>query len=324
MKAPLRIGPLALVAVVAMSGCSDLGEPIHLSPHAELSATALDFGTVAVSSTVTRSVIVGNSGGSDLHGTASVACDDYAIQSGGGAFTVPPSGQHAVVVAYSPSGIGTTNCELGLGPDIPAVGLNGAGALQAPGAQCVLSDTTLDFGTLAVGGSSPLGFRISNPGSQPLIVDVVPNCGDFTVVAGGGPSTLAPGGTLMVGVQFAPSAGGPISCAIAVGPGCPEVRVHGFATSVSFANDIRPTLTTTCALGCHFFGRTTDIVNVHGSIYPDQILVVPGDPAHSLIFIKITGPPPGLGARMPEIGPVLSAARIEKFRRWILEGARDN
>jgi hypothetical protein len=27
---------------------------------------------------------------------------------------------------------------------------------------------------------------------------------------------------------------------------------------------------------------------------------------------------------MPEIGPVLSAARIEKFRRWILEGARDN
>jgi hypothetical protein len=55
MKAPLRIGPFALVAVVAMSGCSDLGEPIHLSPHAELSATSLDFGTVAVSSTVTRS-----------------------------------------------------------------------------------------------------------------------------------------------------------------------------------------------------------------------------------------------------------------------------
>ena len=324
MKAPLRIGPFALVAVVAMYGCSDLGEPIHLSPHAELSATSLDFGTVALSSTVTRSVIVGNSGGSDLHGTASVACGDYAIQSGGGAFTVPPSGQHAVVVAYSPSGIGTTNCELGLGPDIPAVGLNGAGALQAPGAQCVLSDTTLDFGTLAVGGSSPSGFRISNPGSQPLIVDVVPNCGDFTVVAGGGPSTLAPGGTLMVGVQFAPSAGGPISCAIAVGPGCPEVRVHGFATSVSFANDLEPILVSRGCVGCHDFAQgASQMVNVPSDGYESAVRVQPFDLLNSVLYQKIIGTT-RYGDPMPQGTTGLPPAEAEKFRRWILEGAHDN
>jgi len=295
-----------------------------LSPHAELSATSLDFGTVAVSASVTRSVIVGNSGGADLHGSASVACGGFSIQSGGGAFTVPAGGQHTVVVAYMPSGTGTSSCQLELGPDIPPVSLTGAGALQAPGAQCALSDTTLDFGSGAVGGAQQLGFTITNSGTASLILDVVPTCGDFNVVQGGGPSTLAPGGVLQVGVQFVPSAGGPISCSIAVGPGCPEVRVHGFATSVSFANDIRPILTTTCALGCHFFRRTADIVNVPGSIYPNYTLVIPSDPAHSLIFIKITGPPPGLGVRMPEIGPPLTAAQIDKFRRWILEGALDN
>jgi hypothetical protein len=314
----------ALVATMGLAGCSDLGEPIRLNPRAELSATALDFGTVAVSTTATRSVIVSNSGNGDLNGFASVRCPVYSIQSGGGAFTIAPGGQHAVTVAYSPSATGQSPCQLLLGADIPPVDLVGEGALQAAGAQCVLSDTTLDFGTSTVGGTKQDGFTISNPGTAPLLLNVVPTCGDFTVVAGGGPSTLEPGGTLPVGVQFVPTVGGQISCTIAVGPGCPEVRVHGFSNSVSFANDIRPVLTSTCALGCHFFNRPSDLVNVQSSFYPAHTLVIPGDPTHSLVYIKITGPPPGLGSRMPEIGQPLNAAQIDKFRRWILEGALDN
>ena len=164
MKAPLRIGPFALVAVVAISGCSDLGEPIHLSPHAELSATSLDFGTVAVSASVTRSVIVGNSGGADLHGSASVACGGFSIQSGGGAFTVPAGGQHTVVVAYMPSDTGPSNCQLDLGAGIPSVSLAGAGALQAPGAQCQLSVPSLAFAATAAGADAALDM----PGWDPF------------------------------------------------------------------------------------------------------------------------------------------------------------
>jgi len=324
MNTLLRMGPWLLAASVVIAGCSDLGAPIHLSPHAELSATSLDFGTVAVSAKVTRTIVVGNSGDGDLHGDASVTCPGFSIQSGGGAFTVPPGGTHPVTVAYAPGGTGPSSCELDLGAGIPTVALSGAGALQAPGAKIALSDTTLDFGTGAVGGAQQLGFTITNTGTASLILDVVPTCGDFTVVQGGGPSMLAPGATLTVSVQFAPSSGGTISCSIAIGPGCPEVKVHGLVTSASFAKDIQPILTTTCALGCHFFGHTTDIVNVPGSIYPDHILVIPGDPAHSLIFIKITGPPPGLGSRMPELGAPLTPAQIDKFRRWISEGALNN
>jgi hypothetical protein len=312
-----------LVAVVVLAGCSDLGEPIRLLPHAELSAAALDFGTVAVSTTASRSVTVSNSGNGVLNGFASVRCPVYSIPTGGGAFTVPPGGQHTVVVDYTPSTTGQTPCQLLLGADIPPVDLTGEGALQAAGARCVLSDTTLDFGSSAVGGSKQDGFTISNPGTAPLILNVVPSCGDFTIVSGGGPSTLEPGGTLPVGVQFIPSVGGQISCSIDIGPGCPNVRVHGFATSVSFANDIRPVLTTSCAFGCHFFTSTSAIVNVHGSIYPTYILIKPFEPQNSLIYLKINPAPP-VGSRMPQIGSLLTAAQIDKFKRWILEGALDN
>jgi hypothetical protein len=320
----LRAGAWALVAAAALAGCSDLGEPIRLGAHAELSVASLDFGTVAVSASATRSVIVGNSGGADLHGSASIACANYSIQSGGGAFTVPAGGQHTVVVAYMPSDTGPSNCQLDLGAGIPSVSLTGAGALQAPGAQCQLSVPSLAFAATAVGGSAQSGYTISNTGTAPLILNVVASCNDFVVLVGGGPSTLPPGGALAVTIEFVPRTGGAISCSIANGPGCPEVAVSGTATSVSFASDIRPILTTTCAFGCHFFGSTSAIVNVPGAIYPDYTLVIPSDPAHSLIFIKITGPPPELGRRMPEIGLPLSAAQIDKFRRWILEGALDN
>src|SRR5262249_31393619 len=149
-------------ALAALAGCSDLGEPLKLLPRAEVSPTVVDFGTVAVSASATRNVTVGNSGSGALNGFSSVGCPGRSIQSGGGSFTVRPGGRHTVVVVYTPTATGGSPCELQLGSDIPPVDLNGEGALQAPGAQCVLSDTSLDFGTAAVGGSQQAGFTITN------------------------------------------------------------------------------------------------------------------------------------------------------------------
>ena len=324
MNRHLGKGSWALVAALCI-GCSDLGEPIHLSAHAELSASALDFGTVAVSASTTRSVTVGNSGGADLHGSASVSCPGFSIQSGGGAFTVPPAGQHAVVVAYSPSATGSSACQLDLGPEIPAVSLTGAGALQAPGAQCVLSVPSIDFGTAAVGGSKQDGFTITNPGTAALILDVVPTCSDFTVLSGGGPSTLEPGGTLPVSLQFVPQAGGQISCSIAVGPGCPEVAVNGFATSVSYASDLKPLFSRYGCLGCHFefTQRADQIVNVTSTGYPPAVRIKPFDLLNSVLYQKITNTG-RFGQSMPQGSPLMLATDRDKFRRWILEGALDN
>jgi hypothetical protein len=324
MNRYLDRGSWALVAMLGLAGCSDLGEPIRLVPHAELSTTALDFGTVAVSATATRSVAVGNSGTGDLHGAASVSCPGYSIQSGGGAFTVPPGGQHTVVVAYMPTTTGASPCQLLLGADIPPVDLTGAGALQAPGAQCVLSVPALDFGSVAVGGSGQRGYTISNPGTATLILNVVPTCNDFVVVSGGGSSTLEPGGSLPVTVQFVPQAGGNISCTIANGPGCPDLVVSGTATSVSFSSDIKPIMSARFCVSCHGWTQTSQFVNVTSQLgYAPAVIVKPGDLLNSVLYQKITNTG-RFGQLMPQGGPLLPAGERDKFRRWILEGALDN
>ena len=49
--------------------------------------------------------------------------------------------------------------------------------------------------------------------------------------------------------------------------------------------------------------------------------VVPGDPLKSFLLIKLTGPRPGEGSRMPQGFEALSPGDIEKIRSWILAGA---
>src|SRR5262249_39818293 len=124
-------GLWALIAASGLAGCSDLGAPLRLVPRAELSVSTLDFGTVVASGSARRSVVVGNSGNTALLGVASVGCPGYSIDSGGGPFSVPPGGQHTIVVAYRPAAQGPSPCQLTLGGAIPPVTLIGAGALQA-------------------------------------------------------------------------------------------------------------------------------------------------------------------------------------------------
>lgn len=317
----------ALVAALVLAGCSDLGSPIPLVPRAEVSATSIDFGTVAVSGTSTRSVVVSNSGNGPLQGFASVSCAGFSIQSGGGAFTVPPGGQHTVVVAYTPSAVGTSACQLQLGGSIPPVSMSGIAALQAPGAQCVLSVPSLDFGTAAVGSSKPGSYVIRNPGTASLILNVVPSCGAFTVTSGGGRSTLPAGDTLVVTLQFVPQAGGPISCSIATGPGCPELAVSGSATTVSFAADLAPILAdfqfpNGCA-SCHAFRTRNDLVDVPARAYSPAVYIKPFDLLNSVLYQKITATG-RYGGPMPLGTQGLPPSDANKFKSWILEGALDN
>jgi hypothetical protein len=50
--------------------------------------------------------------------------------------------------------------------------------------------------------------------------------------------------------------------------------------------------------------------------------VLPGDPANSFLYEKISQARPSVGKRMPAQGGALPQADIDKIRRWIEQGAQ--
>ena len=126
--------------------------------------------------------------------------------------------------------------------------------------------------------------------------------------------------------------------------------------TVSFVNDVYPTISATCALtGCHDMAITTNHwsdyttaektymrwVNGPGfdfcidapvtGQFAQRIIVVPGDPVASYLMLKIAPPTdapcqdPTHHRRMPpDPREPLTTASIDAIRTWIAEGALQN
>lgn len=333
MPISLRLLPSGVLFALTLAGCSDLGRPVRLLPHAEVSSASLDFGSVALSDSVSLTVTVRNSGSADLTGNASVSCAGFRLASGGGPFVIPPGGSRQIVVRFAPGAQGSYSCQLDLGPDCPRVSLAGSGALQAPGALCQIVPGSLDFGNLLAGQTAVRQFTIRSVGTASLTANVVSSCSELVPIAGGGPATIPPGDSVVVQVMFSPQAGGTVACQIATGPGCPSVGVTGFVATVSFANDIQPIFDTNCT-SCHVgtvgnggldltpgssYGH---LVGVPSPGRGGLLLVKPRDPTNSVLYGKITGT--RFGTRMPFGGAPLGLGDIDNIRTWILEGALNN
>jgi hypothetical protein len=121
-----------------------------------------------------------------------------------------------------------------------------------------------------------------------------------------------------------------------VEPAIPDSPDDG---TVSFAGRIQPIFTANCAV-CHRPGgiahlRGIELQLLEGESHnrlvnqpsvqePALTIVVPGDSASSLLFLKISSDSPPVGDRMPLGGPPLSQSRIDLIRDWIDQGARNN
>lgn len=313
---------LSLLALFVVAGCSDLGAPLILRPQLVLSETAVGFGTLSVADSVTRVVTLGNSGNADLHGNASVSCDGFSIVSGGGAFTVPPNGSHAIAIRFRPPGVGDFACELALGAGLPGVPMSGSGAQQSPGAACKVSVDSLAFGGIASGSSKILLFKVYSTGTAPVSLDVIAGCSAFSILGGGGPRVLPPGDSLAVTVGFAPSSGGRFTCTVSTGAGCPSVSLSGTSTTVSFNKDLVPILTVRQCTVCHGYSRASDLVNVNSFTYSAP-LIRPFDPNGSVLYAKIANRGT-YGPAMPQGTTGLSAVERKLWFDWISEGALDN
>ncbi|MGH7740888.1 MAG: choice-of-anchor D domain-containing protein, partial [Candidatus Eiseniibacteriota bacterium] len=184
--------PAAYLAI-SVAGCSDLGPLVKPKAQADLSALALDFGTVALNQSATRSVVIRNIGSAPLPITPSISGAVYALPPGTAPFSVPAGAQWTLDVTFTPSAVGAYPSTLDLGSEAPQVALSGSGALQNPGAHLTIAPTPVDFGVVLVGNSAPGTFQITSDGTAAAVIDVNSNAGGVTVTSGGGPGTLSPG-----------------------------------------------------------------------------------------------------------------------------------
>lgn len=307
-------------------GCSDLGRPLRPTPEPGLSSASLDFGTVVVSGSATREVTLYNTGTGPLGGSASVSCPEYVLESGGGPFVIAPGGSMTFRLRFRPAAVGAFDCTLDLGTKTGGVALSGVGAFQAPGAVSLSLPDSLDFGVLGSGQSVTRTVQLFSVGTAPLLVDVVSACAEFRVISGGGPASVPPGGSITVTVEFDPSTGRGHSCFLSLGPGIPDLPLSGFATTVSFANDVQPIFQNHCD-GCHGFSDPTSgysILTVQRIFsYAPGVRVIPYDLTNSVLYGKITNSGQ-FGQLMPQGGPQIPLADRNVIRDWILEGARNN
>lgn len=140
-----------------------------------------------------------------------------------------------------------------------------------------------------------------------------------------------------------PSVAGQPAVAGASGAQPSAAGAAGGGGKLSFANDVYPKLIRTKCGACHndapsfgglaFFpgGPETAYMNLvnqpAGNSRPDfkckdsgLIRVVPGDPEHSLMYLKLTNPP--CGSKMPSgIAGMATPEQLELVRQWILDGA---
>ena len=319
------IALLVMLMLWVLAGCADLGRPLLHVPVVELSADTLEFGVVAPQNTVERTLVVGNRGEGVLHADASLVCGDYAIVSGGGAFDVMPGATHAVVVRFRPTVPGPDPCSLRLGDGLPGVFLRGAGAPPVATPGCTLSAGVLDFGPVDVGRLASRTLRVFSTGTAPLHVQPTVGCGVYAVAIGDGPHTIAPGDSLEITVNFAPTAAGVLECTLSLGPECPSVTLHGEGTLISFARDLAPTLVSYNCRVCHDYTFATDLVNVVAVNYGGAYLIAPRDPDHSVLYAKIANLHTYSGTMPPGAGSTgMSAADRTKWFTWIIQGALDN
>jgi hypothetical protein len=93
---------------------------------------------------------------------------------------------------------------------------------------CVVLPSTVDFGDVALGCYQDESFIIINRNSGTLNGDVTETCDHYSILAGGGPFSLASGESLVVDVRFEPTSMGTHECAISTGAGdCGDVHCTG-------------------------------------------------------------------------------------------------
>ncbi len=107
---------------------------------------------------------------------------------------------------------------------------------------CDVTPTSIDFGTIGVGGTADDTFTITNTGGGTLVGSVTESCDHYEITDGGGAFALAPVDELVVTVRFEPTTDGSHLCTVDLGTGlCPGVELTGIGDASAPVCDVFPT-----------------------------------------------------------------------------------
>jgi Abnormal spindle-like microcephaly-assoc'd, ASPM-SPD-2-Hydin/Protein of unknown function (DUF1573) len=210
---------LALAATLGTSGCglANLGP----SPQLTVSSTTVSFGNVALGSQSTQSVTVIDSGATSVVISGASITGSGFTASGGSNVTLTPNQSVTITITFKPAATGNAHGQLSVTSDASNAAiqltLSGTGmAKPAATSSLTTSSTSLSFGNVTVGTTTPQQVILVDSGTADVTISSVSATGSGFSASGGTNSTLVPNQTAVITVNFDPAAAGSIQGNLAV------------------------------------------------------------------------------------------------------------
>ncbi|MBA3397187.1 MAG: choice-of-anchor D domain-containing protein [Deltaproteobacteria bacterium] len=223
------------------------------NPVVSASATSLAFGDVRTGTTSAgQSVAISNIGSSPLTISGATVSGPFTITSPSLPRSVLPGASVSFTVKFAPTANGAATGTLVITSDAAAsptqVTLTGTGV--AP--QLAVSAPMLDLGSVRIGSTSAAaGLSLQNSGSSPLTITSITISAPFARTAVTLPATIAPGGSLSLGVTFTPTVRALAAGALAIASdgGSLNVALSGRGIAPLIAASLDPVDFSSVAIG---------------------------------------------------------------------------
>lgn len=182
-----------------------------VAPTADITPSALTFGSVRVGSSGTDSFTITNNGTADLVLSgltmAGTNPNDFKLTLPTLPLTIKPGANISIAVIFSPTAAGSRTATATITNSASTKTIDFSGTGTAPAIQ--LSASSLSFGQLLINTSSQQTITISNTGTAILNISAIAivgtNATDFAYTASALPITVAPGASAPVVVTFTPA-----------------------------------------------------------------------------------------------------------------------
>jgi hypothetical protein len=196
----------------ASSGTTSVASSGTLTP----SYTSIDFGSVNVGSSASKSITITNSGTASIGITNLTVSGSYFSVSGLTApSTLAPSQSVGLTIRFAPVASGVISGTLAISTDTPgrdlSITLVGT-AISAGAAQLTATPSPVDFGSVSVGSTSSRTVTIANVGSATAYVSSASLSGPgFTITGLTTPLSLSAAQSTQFTVGFGPTSAGSAS-----------------------------------------------------------------------------------------------------------------